>query len=253
MRATIEARRILEHFCVADPHHISLVDLCAYYNAHIEVKELTGSEGRITHNGRNAVIAIDKKITNIHRKNFIIAHELGHFRLHNNASKVFVCEGIDFFSWQKLDDRETEANIFAAELLMPTQLFQNYTKGKKLNIDLIKDTAEYFNTSITSTIVRYAKIGNHPCAMVFCQNGKILWAVINEIFPLKFISLNKPVNSLSYSSDYFLGNEIPLGPELIPCDAWFRNDYRFQPNTMIIEQCFPLPKYNAVICLLWFD
>jgi len=58
------------------------------------------------------------KWDNEKRKNFTVAHELGHYFLHYDSSKkdeVFVSFRGDS------NPRETEANRFAAELLIPTE------------------------------------------------------------------------------------------------------------------------------------
>jgi Zn-dependent peptidase ImmA (M78 family) len=59
------------------------------------------------------------------RKRFTIAHELGHFLLHRD----FLGEGVaddEFYRSEHLSGaQETEANKFAADLLMPYHLLQN--------------------------------------------------------------------------------------------------------------------------------
>jgi Zn-dependent peptidase ImmA (M78 family) len=59
------------------------------------------------------------------RKRFTIAHELGHYLLHRDTSSVFIDETPLFYrgarSERDVDTREVEANVFAAELLMPEE------------------------------------------------------------------------------------------------------------------------------------
>ena len=57
------------------------------------------------------------------RKRFAIAHELGHWFLHENESQFFVCTAEQMREY-KGSPTEVEANIFASELLMPTFLFR---------------------------------------------------------------------------------------------------------------------------------
>ncbi len=63
------------------------------------------------------------------RQRFTIAHELGHLALHKEQGNI-----VDFrdsiFNKNIFDPKETEANIFAAELLMPKEEFiQSYNKN----------------------------------------------------------------------------------------------------------------------------
>lgn len=76
------------------------------------------------------------------RKTFTLAHELGHYLLHPNEEKLRV----DRFNYS-LDTKEsleeTEANYFAASLLMPKEEF---IKVLSLTDDLSK-IASYFGVS----------------------------------------------------------------------------------------------------------
>jgi len=68
-------------------------------------------------NGNTKKIFVNER-DNLRRKNFTVAHELGHYFLHYDGSKkdeVFVSFRGDS------NPRETEANKFAAELLIPTE------------------------------------------------------------------------------------------------------------------------------------
>jgi len=80
----------------------------------------------------NSIYTLDKKNFNIPRFNFTIAHEIGHLVLHsksdwfNSFSKQN--HDIDDMSLIQIQDQhlrciEIQANIFAAELLVPDELF----------------------------------------------------------------------------------------------------------------------------------
>jgi Zn-dependent peptidase ImmA (M78 family) len=56
------------------------------------------------------------------RQHFTLAHELGHVRLHEGQTFVDYRSAIDAPS----NDKEREANRFASELLMPSDLFYQY-------------------------------------------------------------------------------------------------------------------------------
>lgn len=55
------------------------------------------------------------------RRRFTVAHELGHFFLHNGGERMFV-DKRDHRASLGIDKREIEANRFAAALLMPEEL-----------------------------------------------------------------------------------------------------------------------------------
>jgi Zn-dependent peptidase ImmA (M78 family) len=59
------------------------------------------------------------------RKRFTLAHELGHYLLHRRKSSLFVDEFAVLYRDSRpgggVDPMEVEANVFAAELLMPEE------------------------------------------------------------------------------------------------------------------------------------
>jgi Zn-dependent peptidase ImmA (M78 family) len=105
------------------------------------------------------------------RKRFTLAHELGHFILHEgqtvhideNPKKLpFRINLRDEESAKGSDDDEKEANLFAAELLMPAKFLERDLKGK--DIDLLEegqlsDLATKYKVSIQALSFRLANLG----------------------------------------------------------------------------------------------
>ena len=85
----------------------------------------------------------------------IVAHEFGHFILHNGCGKF----RLDFFNMYSDEDAqdETEANYFAASLLMPEARFMKLCKAG-LDERLI---AKYFGVSVAAVRVRLAWINQN--------------------------------------------------------------------------------------------
>lgn len=81
------------------------------------------------------------------RDNFTIAHELGHYLLHTDRTGV----GALVFNRFGSDRGETEANCFAANLLMPEGQFRE--KAAEFGNDEYR-LAGYFGVSVAATRVR---------------------------------------------------------------------------------------------------
>ncbi|MFY9462932.1 MAG: ImmA/IrrE family metallo-endopeptidase [Candidatus Sungiibacteriota bacterium] len=77
------------------------------------------------------------------RKRFTLAHELGHFILHPNEEKLRV-DTYDYSKGTQDSSDETEANYFAASLLMPRDEFENVLKVADGDV---KTVAKYFGVS----------------------------------------------------------------------------------------------------------
>jgi len=109
------------------------------------------------------IINMDKAKT---RQNFTIAHELGHYFLHQDIikSEVVLVDGDGFLdssnTLYRLDNAaqnilETEANNFAASLLMPTQLVLRAWNSMKS----IEELSSLFNVSPVAMSIRLERLG----------------------------------------------------------------------------------------------
>lgn len=98
------------------------------------------------------------------RRRFTIAHELGHFVLHEGI-KVHVDKGLrvnwrDEESSQAVSDEEMEANRFAAELLMPLQfLSRDIEKLKSVRQETIALLANRYRVSTQAMRIRLGSFG----------------------------------------------------------------------------------------------
>ena len=79
---------LLDKYCIESPGELNLEDIIHGEGAVICYESLNNYYGRIYYDNNHAVITIDKNIRNAGHKNFVTAHELGHFILErNNADK----------------------------------------------------------------------------------------------------------------------------------------------------------------------
>lgn len=88
------------------------------------------------------------------RQRYTIAHELGHYCLHRSDDMVF--EDQVFFRNIERSHIETEANRFAAELLMPHETFERFLHQGIVNIE---ELANKFGVSPVALRVRAQQLG----------------------------------------------------------------------------------------------
>jgi Zn-dependent peptidase ImmA (M78 family) len=116
----------------------------------VELDEIEKFDGVsfITDNGYPTIV-INKNFSN-DRKRFTIAHELGHLLMHSLNNPAIP---------EHRDEKvlENEANIFAAEFLMPKQYIINSLRNLKLS-DL-GELKRYWHTSMASIIRRAKDLG----------------------------------------------------------------------------------------------
>jgi len=117
-----------------------------------------------------AVIGVNAR-HHVRRQRFTIAHEIGHFELHDevlrkgmHVDKVITMLNRDTNSASGTISIEIEANQFAAELLMPKDLVLRYMEEASLDYGCVPDDeaieamARAFNVSATAMTYRIAKV-----------------------------------------------------------------------------------------------
>lgn len=88
-----------------------------------------------------------------HRQRFTLAHELAHYCRHTPIDDEFVDK--IFFRGSKFSSLETEANHFAAEILMPANEFRNQV----LISPKVEDIANHFQVSSAAVMYRAQELG----------------------------------------------------------------------------------------------
>jgi len=249
-KASGAAIELLKQYFIDDPNEIPLEDLIYAEGAIFDEKPMTGADGRIIFGKEHAFISVNSNIPTKTKRRFVIAHEIGHLKLHRKLERFFNCDEKSFMEWHKKGSHETEANEFAAELLMPTTLFKTLSSKDIFSIKHIQDLATQFNTSITATAIRYAEIGKFPIALFYCQNNKIVWYRVNAAFMCKYPRVKEHVPVSSVTHEFFLSNMQSSKPELTMPKAWFK-DLNLRPDQYFYEQFFPIPSLNSVLTFVW--
>ena len=114
--------------------------------------------------GENKYIIVNK-YHHINRRRFTIAHELGHHCLHSTylMDNVHVDKVVlrrDQFSAEGVDEKERQANAFAAELLMPALELRKWEKVD-INDDIaVAALAKKLRVSTAALTFRLTNLGH---------------------------------------------------------------------------------------------
>jgi len=128
------------------------------------------------------------------RRNFTFGHELGHFLIpsHRLRKKDFKCSSKDtrvHSSGKKpvtvFEKIETEANEFAAELLVPDREFKQERRrlGNLPDVTHIRKLASLFDVSQEMMAKVYIDKDDDPCAVIISKNGIIKRPIWSKEFP----------------------------------------------------------------------
>ncbi len=217
-------------------------------------------------------ILLNDLIQSESRKNFTIAHELGHYYLDDGQTEgqisatgeedkaaEFVpqhrCQREDLRGFDSHQLEEQRANQFAVELLMPSPIFRaDATDLPEIGLPAIDALAANYSTSLTSTAIRYTRLSPHVCAVVLSENGQIKYFAYSERFRQNsdcYLDTNKPLHPDSVATLLTKGEskEVKERQRKIPLSHWCST----QSDQPLIEQSRRLPRMNQVLSFLWLQ
>lgn len=95
------------------------------------------------------LIFVSSNIQNQHRREFVVAHEIGHFLMHQE--QLYCCSNVSVPLSEKVNSscQEKEANSFATELLAPATELLPLLPNRSLCFSDISFIADYFDISIS--------------------------------------------------------------------------------------------------------
>ncbi len=246
------AELIIDKYCIKNYRHLNLEEIANAEGLIIEESNISGSLGKIIFNEDYGLILINKSITNEGLKRFTIAHEMGHYLISKYSPEHKHGWTIDSFcDYISNKNHESEADHFAAELLMHKPWFGEFIKNTPVCIDLIKNIAAEFRVSLTAAAIRYAQIGQYPVAVILSKNNLVQWSVISTYFPCRHLPAGTKVPEDSIAYDYFKETDTTSEENLIKAVSWFRKDFRAKASTYFYEQSISLQYENTVLTILW--
>lgn len=235
----------------SSPNDFTLDEIANSLNITIKEKKLTGSEGRILIKGDSGIITIDSSIASEGKRNFVLAHEIGHFLMHKDSLSLFLDTDTTLNEWFKKGNHENEANYFATEFLMPQNLFIQKIENMKLSLSLIEDLCAYFHTSILATFLRYIDYGKYPVMIIFIENGLVKWKKASKDFPFTWIPKDSKLPIYTVAGDLFYNKVNEDEPQLIDAIEWFSEDseIKYKKHWKLWEQCYRVSPTGIISCL----
>ena len=237
-----------------NPDDLTLEEIAYSIGISVRNVHIKGSEGRILIKGSTGIVSISSAITHQGKRNFVLAHEIGHFILHKEIINLFSDTNKTLSEWHTKGPHETQANIFASELLMPEPLFKNKVSGKKLNIALIEEISKYFQVSLLAAFLRYVNLGWYPVMIVFIEDGIVKWKQCSTDFPFQFLPYNSKVPAWTVAGDYFNNGRLESHPEKVDAIEWFPEDFNIKNKHgwKLWEQCYKISETGLISCLWTF-
>lgn len=253
-QSELKARLILEECGLNDPTELPLSDIIMGRGAFYEELPLEGKEGEIVSANERSIITVNSNITYPTKKRFVAAHELGHYEMHRNIRPVFADTEEELMSWFKGGPQEVEANEFASEFLMPSELFYKECERKKFEPKVIEQLANRFQVSKTVTILSFLKRGNHPIFVVYCKDGKMKWwKKSTDFFHYSLFQYNEPPPTGTVAYEVFSKGKAYYGEEAKQ-DIWKSDWFEMRGNeqdSRFYEYCLYARTWNYSLSVIW--
>lgn len=254
-KAELAAKKVLDECGLDDPTELTLTEIILGRKAFYEEVPLDGKEGEIVSVQGKSIITINSNITISTKKRFAAAHELGHYEMHRNLQPIFSDTESDLLNWYQGGPHEIEANEFASEFLMPSEIFYRECERKKFGPTVIEHLANRFQVSKTAAILKFVKAGNHPVCIVYCKDNQMKWFKPSQDFRyfLEFVR-DQPPPSGSVAYELFTSGKIYSGDERkqdIWKSDWLRMRNDDEKDTRFFEYCLHVKSFNYTISVIW--
>lgn len=237
---------LLDELGILEPEEIDVEGIAAYCGAFVVYEPLSGAEARIVGNRNKAYITINSRSLRS-RQRFSIGHELGHW-VWDRGRMAFACSSeVQDRRWSGAD-KETLANKFAADLLMPAQMFRGWTQQRPATIETVSDLANQFQSSLTATAIRLVEFGTFPCMVVLHSSSGRDWFFGSREVDGKFWP-HKLLDEYSFAYDLLKGKGKSPASGLVDADTWINHPrashYELFESSTLIGQ-------SQVLTLLWW-
>ncbi len=234
---------------------VNLEQLAARANAKIKIaNDLADDEsGQTTQlKGKNIIIVNGNHREE--RQRFTVLHEIAHIVLqlpseHHGAKLT----SNTLMRYGRRPQEEVFCDVFAAECLLPYDFFRRDVTELDISMAAVKELAEKYKASITTTGSRFALSANEPCAFVLSEDGYVRYVsrskFLNEM--KGWIDFNIPIPKESVAHRLMQGSSKTEDYDTLPSDVWFNDGIRNRP--VLAEEALLLREWNQCLSLIWFD
>lgn len=238
---------LLARYGITEPG-FDIEDIAEAEGVQIRRRSLTNADAWLVRGAsQKGLICLNDSIPETGRIRFTIAHELGHWNLHPNLSQWFLCTATDFTDYSRSRE-EAEANIFAANLLMPRQWLGSENWRADPSFEVISNMARDFQTTLTAASRRFVELSKNGVVLVFSRDGRIQWVVKSTSAKKMYFDGELPAHSLT--RECLASGNKPASPEQVDPKDWLPT-WNFSGDSEMFEDVRISPKYGWALTLLW--
>lgn len=229
--------------------------LCCRLGLRVCEVPATSFEGALvqTEHGHRARILLRQRIPSPERRRFTIAHEVGHFILNAHDKKRRECSTRSIGSLHRPENRsESQADEFAAELLMPRDRVSRMIDPQGPTLANIKEIADHFRTSMTASACQYLNTSEFKCALVKSEGPNVFWrypSIPTEKFPY-LLDDGKSLPAGAVIRRQLEGTRVCEGMHKVPPSTWLTDEAASRVSCLY-EDSRVYSKSKIGLTLLW--
>ncbi len=236
------ARDVLGLRGIGAPDEIDLEALIADFRITLRRDAIGYAEGRLVRCGRRGVMTIDELAFLSEKWRFVLAHELGHFLLHEHRLDLSCfpkrSATRDEKSRSFLD--EEAASSFASVLLMPDEMVKARYERAESPMDRARRLASTFGVSLPTAALRVLDFTDEPCAVAYVERGVVAWCTAKRAFGV----------TVPKRAELRDCGDVGGAARVVGAGAWGRAVAGVE---RVCEQSVALAPFDASVTMLWHE
>jgi hypothetical protein len=240
-RAAAAAYDVIHSRGITTPEQIDVEKLVADFWIKLRRAPIDNAEGRLLRAGSRGVVTVDVQAFLSEKWRFVIAHELGHFLLHEWREDLTCFPKKNATREDKsrsfLD--EEAASGFASTLLMPDGMVRERYDGGATPMERATLLAKAFGVSLPMAALRMLDFTEEACAVAYVEAGVVGWCTATKAFG---VNVGKRVEVGRMAG----GGET----RTVDIAAWGK---AAKGVGRVYEQTVALTPFDASVTVLWHD
>jgi hypothetical protein len=200
--------------------------------------------------GRHCIFVNGKH--SLERQRFTILHEIAHIVLGLRSVHESLISSAALLSYAKRPAEEICCDAFAAECLLPYNLFKKDVDRRIVGFESVASLATHYQASLTCTGSRFAVVNDAPCAFVLAESGMVRYISYSRSMRERgcWINIGMPLPAGSGAQKVRAGH-IMENPVEVEMDRWVENPRR--RDAFLFEEARLLGDWDQVLSLLWIE
>lgn len=244
----LKAKELLDDLGITEPEEIDLEAIAQFVGATVTRQKLIGAEARIIGLNDEAIITVNQDSLPT-RQRFSIGHELGHW-VYDRGQIDLTCGTDKQERFYTGTDKESLANEFATELLLPSSMFIPRLAKRPPTLETIRQLKEEFRASFTATARRTVDLGAQPTIVICSSMTKRIWfKASSELEGVLWPNRNTSKDTLAY--ELLTRTDFGEATDEVDADAWI--DHENAGDYVLVESSVKVTPELVVSVLWWKD